>query len=99
MKIAAALLFERDAEGLPIELAARLRVTNDRTETRNEQNFDICELFRGIPSLLTHGFVQERICLGCGLPLFEKRLLRPPGLMPALRSYSHSIVTYRSIPF
>ncbi len=39
MKIAARVLFERDSEGIMIELATLCDVAGDRTKTRNEKNF------------------------------------------------------------
>jgi hypothetical protein len=49
MKIAVSLLFERDAEDLPVELVT-CRLANDWAETCDEQNLYVCGTVHGISS-------------------------------------------------
>jgi hypothetical protein len=48
MKITAILLFEANAKDLAVEFATCDRLTDDRTEARDEQNLDISDLFHDI---------------------------------------------------
>ena len=50
MKITAALLFEGDAENIPVELAAFLPITDNRAKARDEQDLAIRELGQRVSS-------------------------------------------------
>jgi hypothetical protein len=48
MKITTLLLFEANAKGLAVELATRGRLSDDRTEARDEQHLSVSDSFHGI---------------------------------------------------
>jgi hypothetical protein len=48
MKITATLLLETNTEELAVELAACIRLTDDRTKARDEQNLDVSGFLHGI---------------------------------------------------
>src|SRR5256885_8578590 len=59
MKVAAALLFKRNAEGLAVQFATCRNVTDDRTEARDEQNlYDFTDLHA------TSSCGDDRSCTG-----------------------------------
>ena len=59
MKITAGFLFERNPENPGVELTTCRRVTDNRTEARNEQDFCVSDVIHGVASCLQ----QHNYCL------------------------------------